>query len=47
MRLGACTACLHGKPLKGAPGIQAGLGLDSAEINSGGFPPPIHAEATL
>ncbi len=42
MRLGAYTACLHDKPLKDALGILAGLGLDSAEINSGGFLPPVH-----
>jgi sugar phosphate isomerase/epimerase len=42
MRLGAYTACLHDKPLKEALGILAGLGLDSAEINSGGFLPPVH-----
>ena len=39
MRLGAYTACLHDKPLKDALGILAALGLDSAEINSGGFCP--------
>jgi sugar phosphate isomerase/epimerase len=42
MRLGAYTACLHDKPLKEALSILAGLGLDSAEINSGGFLPPVH-----
>jgi sugar phosphate isomerase/epimerase len=42
MRLGAYTACLHDKPLKEALAILAGLGLDSAEINSGGFLPPVH-----
>jgi len=42
MRLGAYTACLHGMPLRDALGILAGLGLDSAEINSGGFLPPVH-----
>ncbi len=35
MRLGAYTACLHDMPLKDALGVLAGLGLDSAEINSG------------
>ena len=42
MRLGAYTACLHDKPLKDALDILAALGLDSAEINSGGFLPPVH-----
>jgi sugar phosphate isomerase/epimerase len=37
MRLGAYTACLHDKPLPEALAILAGMGLDSAEINSGGF----------
>lgn len=42
MRLGAYTACLHGEPLKDALAILSGLGLDSAEINSGGFLPAVH-----
>lgn len=42
MHLGAYTACLHDKPLKEALGILARLGLDSAEVNSGGFLPPVH-----
>jgi sugar phosphate isomerase/epimerase len=37
MKLGAYTACLHDKPLAEALAILAGMGLDSAEINSGGF----------
>ena len=37
MKRGACTACLHDRPLADAPKILAGLGLDSAEINSGGL----------
>lgn len=37
MKLGAYTACLHDKPLPEALAILAGMGLDSAEINSGGF----------
>ncbi len=37
MKLGAYTACLHDKPLAEALEILAGLGLDSAEVNSGGF----------
>src|SRR5215470_15802884 len=42
MRLGAYTACLNDKPLKDALDVLAGLGLDSAEINSGGFLPAVH-----
>jgi sugar phosphate isomerase/epimerase len=42
MRFGAYTACLHDKPVEEAVGILAGMGLDSAEINSGGFLPPVH-----
>src|SRR5947209_4506076 len=37
MKLGAYTACLHDKSLPDALKILADLGLDSAEINSGGF----------
>ena len=39
MKLGAYTACLHDKPLAEALDILRDLGLDSAEINSGGFLP--------
>jgi sugar phosphate isomerase/epimerase len=42
MKLGVYTACLHDKPLPEALRIIAGLGLNSAEINSGGFLPPVH-----
>jgi sugar phosphate isomerase/epimerase len=42
MKLGAYTACLHDKPLAEALQVLSGLGLDSAEINSGGFLPPVH-----
>jgi sugar phosphate isomerase/epimerase len=42
MKLGAYTACLHDKPLREALETLASLGLDSAEINSGGFLPPVH-----
>src|ERR1044072_4418182 len=42
MKLGAYTACLHDKPLPEALEILADLGLTSAEINSGGFLPPLH-----
>ena len=37
MKLGAYTACLHDKPLEEALEILRDLGLNSAEINSGGF----------
>jgi sugar phosphate isomerase/epimerase len=42
MKLGAYTACLHDKPLPEALEILRELGLDSAEINSGGFLPAPH-----
>jgi sugar phosphate isomerase/epimerase len=42
MKLGAYTACLHDKPLPEALEILRGLGLDGAEINSGGFLPAVH-----
>ena len=42
MKLGAYTACLHAQPVGEALQTLAGLGLDSAEINSGGFLPPVH-----
>lgn len=42
MLLGAYNACLHDKPLGEALQIIADLGLTSAEINSGGFLPPVH-----
>jgi sugar phosphate isomerase/epimerase len=42
MKLGAYTACLHDQPIGEALRILAGMGLDSAEINSGGFLPAVH-----
>ena len=42
MKLGAYTACLHDKPVADALKILRDLGLDSAEINSGGFLPAPH-----
>ena len=42
MKLGAYTACLHDKPVAEAVQVLRDLGLDSAEINSGGFLPPVH-----
>jgi sugar phosphate isomerase/epimerase len=42
MLLGAYTACLHDKPVAEALQTLRDLGLDSAEINSGGFLPAVH-----
>ena len=42
MKLGAYTACLHDKPVEEALQTLRDLGLDSAEINSGGFLPAVH-----
>jgi sugar phosphate isomerase/epimerase len=42
VKLGAYTACLHDKPVAEALQTLRDLGLDSAEINSGGFLPPVH-----
>ena len=42
MKLGAYTACLHDKPLPEALTVLEDLGLDSAEVNSGGFIPEPH-----
>ena len=49
MKLGAYTACLHDKPLEEALEILRDLGLNSAEINSGGFlaTPHLPVEAIL
>lgn len=41
MKLGAYTACLHDRPLRDALRVIKDLGLTSAEINSGGFLPPV------
>jgi sugar phosphate isomerase/epimerase len=42
MKLGAYTACLHDRPLPDALKFLAELGLNSAEINAGGFLPAPH-----
>lgn len=42
MKLGAYTACLHDRPLPEALAILSGFGLESAEVNSGGFIPEPH-----
>ena len=39
MKLGVYTAVLHDKPVAEAVRAISDLGLDSAEINSGGFCP--------
>jgi len=38
----AYTACLHDRPLPEALRILSGMGLDGAEINTGGFLPAVH-----
>jgi sugar phosphate isomerase/epimerase len=42
MYIGAYNACLADKPLGEALQLIADLGLNSVEVNSGGFLPPIH-----
>ena len=42
MKLGAYTACLHDRPLEETLKILKDMGLDSAEINAGGFVPAPH-----
>jgi len=42
MKLGAYTAVLHDKPIAEALRVLRDLGLESAEINSGGFLPAPH-----
>ena len=42
MKLGVYTAVLHDKSVAEAVRAISDLGLDSAEINSGGFLPPVH-----
>lgn len=42
MKLGAYTACLHDRPVAEALQVLRDLGLNSAEINSGGFLPAPH-----
>jgi sugar phosphate isomerase/epimerase len=42
VKLGAYTACLHDKPIAEALELLRDLGLDSAEINCGGFVPAPH-----
>ena len=40
--LGVYTAVLHDRPLPDALDVIAGLGLAGAEVNAGGFLPPVH-----
>ena len=47
MKLGAYTACLHDQPLEQALQTLRGLGLDGAEVNSGGFLPAPHLPVEL
>lgn len=42
MKLGVYTAILHDRSLPEALEVIAGLGLDAAEVNAGGFLPPVH-----
>jgi hypothetical protein len=42
MYIGVYNACLGDKPLGEALDIIKDLGLNSVEVNSGGFLPPIH-----
>ncbi|GAB3559464.1 sugar phosphate isomerase/epimerase family protein [Spelaeicoccus albus] len=42
MKLGIYTAILHDRPLPEALDVIASLGLNAAEINAGGFLPPVH-----
>ncbi len=42
MKLGVYTAILHDRPLREALDVISSLGLDGAEINAGGFLPPVH-----
>jgi sugar phosphate isomerase/epimerase len=49
MKFGAYTACLHGRTLDDVLALLAELGLDSIEVNAGGFipAPHIHVDALL
>jgi sugar phosphate isomerase/epimerase len=42
VQLGVYTAVLHDRPLPDALDVIAGLGLQGAEVGSGGFLPPVH-----
>jgi sugar phosphate isomerase/epimerase len=49
MKLGAYTACLHDKTLSEVLELLRGMGLESIEVNAGGFipAPHIHVDALL
>src|SRR5207245_10487273 len=47
MKLGACTACLHDRPLPEALDVLKSNGLTSAEVNTGGFIPSPHCHIDL
>ena len=47
MKLGACTACLHDRPLPEALDVLKSNGLTSAEVNTGGFIPSPHCHLDL
>src|ERR1700749_239084 len=42
LKLGACTACLHDRPLPEALDVLQADGLTSGEITTGGFTPSPH-----
>lgn len=42
MKLGLYTAILHDRSLPEALDVIKSLGLEAAEINAGGFLPPVH-----
>lgn len=46
MKIGAYTAVLHDRSLADALDVLQSLGLNGAEINSGGFLPPVHLPTT-
>ena len=47
MKLGACTACLHDRPLPEALDVLKSNGLTSVEVNTGGFIPSPHCHVDL
>ncbi len=47
LKLGAYTACLHDRPLDEALDVLQANGLDSVEVNTGGFIPSPHCHVDL
>ena len=47
LRLGACTACLHDRPLTDALDVLQANGLTSVEVDTGGFIPSPHCHVDL